>query len=421
MFWILTLTGLVIVDSVTKAQNTDSTPLIIRHADRMIGSETESGATRQLDGNVQMLHGDVEIRCDRAQQELTTGRAELIGNVIIVQGTLKMTMQRGVYLSAERRAYGVGNVVIRDGAATLAAPQGEYFLDRRLAVFHRGVHFLDSNTTILADSMIYERTSGRRWAWRNVELFFLRQATTVRGDSAFDDPVTNTAIVMGRTLLMQSDSAATDTLYMRADSLRLRSDSARVRYLIAHGSVRLVRGAIRVCANHAELHGNDILVFSGNPIVWADSAQLSGETIRAELVDGRLRTVHAVGNAMLGIIEDSTCVVPHQLMADRIKLEFNSDSLRTVRGGGSVYTLYQHRTDDNRPDGITRVASDSIVIAFTGGQISRCTWLGKVHSEYVPEHRLDNAERYLRGFRWSSETKPTRDELLHASAEQKTH
>lgn len=419
--WLLTLVCMVFVLHTGWGQITERTPLVIRHADEMVGFETDAGAVRELHGNVVMTHGDVEIRCDRARQELATGRAELIGNVVIVQGALRMTMLRGEYLSAQRLARGVGNVTIRDSIATLEAPQGEYLLDRRRAVFHGGVQLRDSSTTIVADSMAYNRTTGERWAWGGVRLDATWQHATVRSDSAYQYPATRVAVFSGRTLLVEWDSTASDTLFLRAERLRLRDDSLSRRVSRAEGNVRLVRGAIRARSDSAELVGEETIVLVGNPIVWADSAQLTGETIRAELVRRRLRIVRADGNAALGIVEDSVASAPHQLMAHSIVLEFDSDSLRTVRGSGQVYTLYQNRTDDGKPDGITRVASDSIVIAFGSGRIQRCTWLGGVESEYVPEHRTTPAERYLRGFVWRTETKPSRDELLHASAESKTH
>jgi hypothetical protein len=71
---------------------------------------------------------------------------------------------------------------------------------------------------------------------------------------------------------------------------------------------------------------------------------------------------------------------------------------------------------------MTRVASDSISIALADGRIVRSTWYGAVKSEYVPEQHIQPTERYLQGFRWFGETKPSRDELfehwLHSAKRQ---
>lgn len=413
--WILTFGGIFHVEYVSaQAQNTERQPLIIRHADQMVGYETDSGTVRELVGNVVMTHGDVEIRCDRARQEFATGKAELVGHVLITQRELFMRMERGVYYSAERRAYGIGNVVVRDSATTITAPRGEYDIERRYVVFRGGVQLRDSAVLITADSMAYYRHTGERRAWGNVGLTFFREQSMIVGDSAYQHPMLHHATVCGHALMMQWDTTGGDTLYICADCLRMNQNSA-VRQLNASRDVRLLRGSILARADSVALVGEDTVYLFRQPIVWADSAQLRGNTISAELSNRRIQRIHARENASLGIVEDSTSIAPHQLMADSIVLMFDNDSLRQVVGIGAVHTLYLNRSDDGQPDGITRVASDRIVLLLDSGRIVRSSWYGRVHSEYVPEHLVRPEERYLRGFEWLNETKPRCNGLLHWS------
>jgi len=180
----------------------------------------------------------------------------------------------------------------------------------------------------------------------------------------------------------------------------------------ARGNVHIVRGALAAVADTAWLWVQDSMRLEGNPIVWADSAQLSGNVITAQLHKGRIERVIAQENAALGIVEDSLSLAPHQLLAEVITLQFDGDSLRAVSGRRNVHTLYLLRTEDGVPDGLTRVASDSVAIVIAEGRIERSAWYGSVQSEYVPEHRVQPEERYLHGFRWRAETKPNRAVLL---------
>ena len=402
------------------AQNTERTPLVIRHADQMVGYETESGPNRELQGNVVLQQGMVEIRCDRARQFLATGVAELIGNVVITQGALRMTMDRGEYRSSERVARGEGNVVIRDSVATLVAPQGIYRLNEQQAIFRRGVVLRDSSTTVTSDSLAYNRRSGERRGWGHVQIELHRERARASGDSAYQSPADNRIWICGQSLLIQWDSTARDTLYLRSDCLHLVTDSlggGGRRRLVSVGHVRMVRGSMSARADSAVLVADESMVLSGEqPIVWADSSQLTSQgSIVAALHEQRIERLTATPNATLGVIEDTASRAPHQLMADTITLEFERDSLRTVRGHGTARTLYQLRTDTGEPDGITRVASDRVLLTFAGGKIVRSSWYGNIRSEYVPEHLVTPTERYLLGFRWSTETKPTRGELLQVT------
>jgi lipopolysaccharide export system protein LptA len=416
------LTHCVALFVLTSAHAQDTTPLVIVHADQMVGYEIDRGTVRELTGNVVLRQGSAEIRCNRARQELWSGRAELEGNILIVQGSLRMRMQRGDYHSNERRAFGYGMVVIDDGTTTLQAPLGIYELGEQRAIFYHGVHLRDSTVSITADSVVYYRRSGERFGWGNVRLYFERERTTVWGDSAYQNPTDHEARICGRSLLVQTDSVAKgDTLYLAAECLLLlrKSDDQVIR---AIGNVRTIRGALVAVADSAWLWKNDSLQLIGNPIVWADSAQLTGSAIAATLRDRRVETVVATGGATLGIVDDSASVAPHQLLAAEITLRFERDSLRFVSGSHDVHTLYYHRREDGSPDGMTRVASDSISIALADGRIVRSTWYGAVKSEYVPEQHIQPAERYLQGFRWFGETKPSRDELferwLHSAKRQ---
>lgn len=374
----------------------------------MVGYETNLGTVRELSGNVRMRQGSTQILCDYARQELWSGRAELEGNVCIFHGAVRMRMQRGEYRSTERRAWGQGNVVIEDSTTTLRAPLGIYELDSQRAIFYRGVELRDSAATVTADSILYLRRTTERYAWGNVRVDFFRDCIRVEGDSAYQDPLKNTAWVSGRCFLVEWDSTATrDTLYLLAERLILSRDTM-AEQVHARGNVRILRGAVAAVADSAWVWERDSMRLEGNPIVWADSAQLSGNVITAALRHGRVERVGAQGNAALGVVEDSLSLAPHQLVAETITLRFDGDSLRAVSGSRSVHTLYFLRTAEGAPDGLTRVASDSVAIVLLAGRIERSAWYGSVQSEYVPEHRVQPNERYLQGFRWRAETKPSR-------------
>jgi lipopolysaccharide export system protein LptA len=409
--------GVFVLCQIGYAQDTERTPLVIRSADQMVGYETELGPVRELQGNVQLQHGTVEIRCDRARQYLSVGQAELIGNVVITQGALRMSMDRGEYLSAERVARGWGNVVIADTSATLRAPQGRYYLNRQQAIFHHGVELRDRSTTVTSDSLMYDRQTGERRGWGHVRIEFHTERMRASGDSAYQYPADGRAWVCGRSMLVQWDSVATDTLYLRADCLHLGRDRMNRRTLKGDGRVILVRGAMSARADSAVFVGDSCIMLEGQqPVVWADSAQLRSQArIIAILHNRQLERIVASQRAMLGLVEDSASAAPHQLMADSITLKFEQDSLKSVYGDGNAQTLYQHRTDTGAPDGVTQVASDRVELRFEQGKIVRSSWYGGINSQYIPEHLVGPAERYLPGFRWNTESKPTQHELLQMS------
>lgn len=202
-------------------------PIILRHADSLIGTTDASGLTRELVGNVHLEQGNVTVYCDHATQYTVENRVLLTGNVKIIQGTVTMTMPRGEYWGNSDFAKGEGGVTIVDRKTTLTAQTGTYSTKTNEANFLNAVHIEDDSVSIYADTVRYFRSSQESYAFGRVVMKAKFQNAVITGDSARNIPRTNYSIIRGRPVLIEVDTVWTkESLILRKDSLAtIKSDS----------------------------------------------------------------------------------------------------------------------------------------------------------------------------------------------------
>lgn len=90
LMYTLFLLLLVISALVLPAQEQDGPqlPIILEHADSMVGiGPTETGI-REFLGNVRFVQGNVTVTCDRAVHSVSTNQADFYGRVAVRQGNV---------------------------------------------------------------------------------------------------------------------------------------------------------------------------------------------------------------------------------------------------------------------------------------------------------------------------------------------
>ncbi|GAB3899286.1 hypothetical protein GCM10028803_20160 [Larkinella knui] len=164
--------------------------VILKRADQLEGLQSGTEEIRKLTGNVELLHKNTLMYCDRAVQNLTTNVIEAYGNVRLVQGdTLSVRGDTLFYFGANRQANVTGRtVVLKDRKMTLTTRRLEYDLangiahypvkgrivDReniltsregyyntqtKLFTFHENVKLVNPQYTLTADSLLYNSLS----------------------------------------------------------------------------------------------------------------------------------------------------------------------------------------------------------------------------------------------------------------------
>jgi lipopolysaccharide export system protein LptA len=415
-------------------------PVYLEHADSVLGSGSDASGIRRYEGNVRFRQGNVTVRCDRATEYVGGNAIDLSGRVVLRQGEMELRAPLVSYDGNTALATARGGVRVVDAGRTIQAQTGTYSPETRLARFMVDVLAQDDSVIIGADTLLFYRNTRVLQAWGRVVMSATDSTTWLTGDSALQIPNTQTFTMVGRARLWSfqrthkerqhlEGSAATpasDTLYLEADTLQLQRQGYLRRW--ARGTANLRRDGL--ASRSDELFQDDSLqtiTLLGTPILWADSTQITGDTIVIDAPDNQLRAVSAYGSAFMISVsgagidtttrqesQEPTKDAAHkgntnpdrydQISGGYINIAFSNDSIREVLAINETKSLY-FRFEDDEPQGLAQFASDSLRVSFLDGMPEDIRWLGTVRGEQHPENVVAGRsnEYKLPGFNWRTD------------------
>lgn len=388
-----------------------SEPIILKHADSLLGTTSEAGIVRRVKGNVTFIQGNVTVTCSEAIQYIDQNRVELNGNVVINQGTVTLRTPHGEYNGNTRMAFGRSGILLTDRDTRLSAIEGFYSTADRVADFYRNVVVENDSLVVYSDTLKYIRDNQNSFASGSAAAFGKYESIRLYGDSITHYPSQRYIRVAGGTpLFCRIDTAKTtsgtaqqhDTLCISGDILEAFRTPGDERY-VATGNMRLTRGSLAARSrNGTYSHTLENIQLQGAPVLWVDSTQLSGDSIAIRLRNRSVERITAYRNAFAATRSDT---LPgsriHQITGDNIIIAVSQDTLRRITAENKAFSLY-FLYKEGIPDGASRSSADMITIDLENGQASNVHWTGKVDGEYLPEPMIATrlSEYNLRNFRW---------------------
>lgn len=377
-------------------------PIILEHADSLVGSGPMGSAIRTFIGNVRFAQGNVTGRCDKVLHDVTRNSVELTGSVEIRQGDLTITAPAITYEGSSSIATATSGIRVQQKDVVVTSRAGSYDLRRRLASFRRDVHAVDDSVKIWCDSLEYDRDRDTMLARGNVQILDSTGNSWFRSDVARRDAAGRSIELNGsaQAWSWSTDSVdVADTTYIAGDKLQSgpSSQGGSASLLVARGNVQMVRGS--TASSSGALQYDDaegVILLTESPTVWSDSSVLQAATITAESKDRELRTVTGTGKAVL--LSPSDTLMParfDQIAGNTIVMRFVSDTVRTLRADGDAVSI-TFRKESGERKGLAKVAADTIEASIISDEVTDVIWLGGVSGESHPERLvLDREAEFL--------------------------
>jgi len=373
-------------------------PIILEHADSLVGTGPMGSAIRTFIGNVRFAQGNVTGRCHKVLHDVARNSVELTGSVEIRQGDLTISAPAITYEGATSIATAANGIRVQQKDVVVTSKAGSYDLRRRLASFQRDVRAIDDSVRIWCDSLEYDRDRDTMLARGNVQILDSAGNAWFRSNVARRDAAGRSIELIGaaQAWSWSADSVdSADTTYISGDKLQSRptSQGESASLLVATGNVRMVRGS--TASTSGVLHYNDaagIILLTESPTVWSDSSVLQADTITAESKDRQLRTVTGTGKAVL--LSPSDTLLPvrfDQISGNTIVMRFVSDTVRTLRANGDAVSI-TFRKESGERKGLAKVAADSIEAGIISDEVTDVVWLGGVSGESHPERLVRDRE-----------------------------
>ncbi|MCX6140277.1 MAG: hypothetical protein NTX15_05520 [Candidatus Kapabacteria bacterium] len=381
-------------------------PVILDHADSLVGIGPPESGVREFWGNVRFTQGNVTITCDRAVYTSSTNSAELFGRVIVHQGNVLVSAPFISYNGETHIADASRGIKVEEGASIITADKGQYSTITHVSTFIDHAIAVDDSIRIWSDTLVFDRDADTSLASGRVVISDSAGSAWLSGDMAFRDNRSRYTRISGHAAAWQWDSTDhPDTIYVAADTLVMTRQENENGY-VALSHVRLVRSSVSALADtmlYSSVRGDFDL--RGHPILWSDSLLLVADTINALAPDRKLSSVIGRSNALLVSRSDTLNLDRFdQISGESIVLTIADDTVRQLSAIGRAQSI-TFRSDGTRPEGLAKVASDTIRAMFQQGQLTDVYWLGGIEGEHHPEPVVaGRADTYrLPGFVWRTD------------------
>jgi lipopolysaccharide export system protein LptA len=379
--------------------------IIIRNADSLVGRRINGENVRELIGNVALEQRGVLVYSDRAIHYPARNGAFLEGNVRVIDDTVTLSADQGYYDGGTRIIEGEGSLFLDDGVTQLTAVYGKYHIEERTAEFWDSVVVHDPAGIVYADHLIHRRDPEMSVATGNVRVVDRERGTVVYGNRLEYDSASGYSIMEESPVLIHVDTTGTgriDTLIVRSESMVSTSEDT-LRRFVASGDVRMNRGNLAAIGGLSVFFTDeDELSLTGDPVLWYEDNQVSGDSIHVRLESQQLRQLDVYGRSFA--ISRSDSRFPErfdQMTGTELSMWFENDMIEKIEVRDQATSLY-YLYEDYFPNGVNHVTGDRIIMMFAGGQIDELKIVGGIEGRYYPERLVRGREQSynLHGFRW---------------------
>ncbi len=427
--------------------DTDS---VFVQGDSLIGVQNEDDFFQFINQNVRVTYGTTLVTSDEAIRNVTRRRTSFIHNAVLIHETDTLQADSLFYDEDSEIGRAIGSVRLSNGEVVTSSSVGIHYVDEKRIEFPEGLVLMDSVTTLsgesglywtedevadlvgnvqmesdevrlVSDSLIHHRKYSISLARGSV-----RYLTTLGGDSIWVsgqrveyNAKDSLSIVRGNPFFMyiERDSLRIDTLIVRGDVLRMQ-DQDGASHMQAIGRVRIWNLSMAASADsmiydQSVDDGYETIQLYGNPYIWTDESQLTGDTVKIVMNNGKIDSLFIRGNSFIAQ-EDSMTQRISQIKGRNLSSRTQRDSILTYTIGPNAEAVYFYIDENNSPDGAFKVSGDEIRIQFEGDSLRKMVFSTDIQGVRYPESDLPS-ELGLDGLNWNPALKPTKEDLLGKS------
>lgn len=400
---------------------------------------------------VVLKDGDMTLTSDQIFYNLQTEIAQFTtgGRIVSSKNQNVLTSKRGFYHSREKTfyfrdhvrlanpeyvvkcdtlqyreltevAYFFGPTTITSKDTKIYCENGWYNTRTDVSQFNENAEVISDKTILRGDSIYYNGNKGYGEVFRNVSIRDTTSSFLITGHYGRHTESTKTSLVTRDALLTQISEG--DSLFMAADTLLAVPDSLDRQFIRAFHRVKIFRSNLQGVADSLTYSQSDsLLVLFGNPVLWSDVNQVTGDTILIRMWDGQIEGLDVRSNAFIlseAITPEknkSGTVRYNQISGRNLTGKFRENALRKVHVEGNGQLIYfplEEKAQDTRIMGHNKGECSEIDITIENNEIIRINLIREPDSVFAPIRLADENEFELKGFRWRGEERPSRDTVV---------
>ncbi len=279
-------------------------------------------------------------------------------------------------------------------------------VDRYGRLYNHSVLTSKDGSKMTADSIHFSSLTNVVEMWGDALALDDSSHTGFSGDYAWMQNNPNKGHVIGNACMMDY-SNPNDTLFVHGDTIRyLQSpvDTTK-RELYAYPNMKLFSNDMQAKGDSMTYLEIDSLIrLDGNPVLWSDESQITGDTIKIFTLDNKPNWMHIRGNAF--VIQQQAIDCYDQLNGKDAKGYFKNSKLDHLDMIGNAVSLYYAQDEYNKLIGINKCEGQMLSIFLHNMKMERIKMTPESKGKMFPPGSMPEKERKLRGFNWREEERP---------------
>lgn len=380
-----------------------------------------------LTGDVRLEDGAMELRTPALDYDLLAKRATYLqgGRIVSARDSTVLTSGTGVYLTDQRHFifgrhvllehperrirtdtmhYGAssglaaffGPTTITQGETAINTLGGTYDTRQERARFTRRTSVASKGRILEGDSLHYDRRQGQGIAWGNVSIADSSGEMRVLGDQGTYHEANDRSMVTGHAELQLRMGA--DTLFLHGDTL-FATQQGQGRRITASRNVRFFKPDLQGACDTLSFGDADSTIHMRHrPVLWNGADQITGDTIRIVLKDGRAHRLHVRGNAFLLSRADTSR--HDQVTGTTMTGYFVNDALDRLDVEGNARTVYFTKEKKEQAEeifAVNRADCSRIRVRMKEGAIAAVVFLDRPDAVLYPIAKAPAEELVLQG------------------------
>ena len=289
----------------------------------------------------------------------------------------------------------------------LDGEHGYYLVDEDLVFLDKRPFMHNETQFMRSDSILYDRNIGLAKAYNRVDMIDTSYKVVMRGDYMELWEHKDFSFATDSAYAIYYDSG--DSLYIHSDTLFFHFDKEKeeLKKLIARRNVRFYKSDMQGrCDTMTYLMSDSTIRMRVAPVLWTEDSQMTGDLIDIKTNGESIDFVLQKGNGF--IVTQDSIEGFNQIKGTDITSFFKNGNIHRVNiDGTAAESLYWIRDDDGGTIGIDVAKSETMVIEMQDNSISKIKSYKGISETMYPESDLSESSRYLQGFKWYDEMRPT--------------
>lgn len=403
------------------------------YGDEIIYQGNSSDA--ELIGNARLFKGDSKVYSERLffNQKAETSYW-LNGGKIIQDGSI-LTSNKGYYNSKSdyftfrdsvvlidedynifsdtlgydpksKNAEMFGPTTIISEGDTIYTESGYFSNQTQIGRFKTNVKIFSADQHMFADSVYFDQKDSIGHAIGNVRIWDKNENLWIYGEDAFQNHKTKKGLVKGKPLMIQVFED--DSMFMHADTFKVEEIKSH-KNIFAYPGVRFFKEDMQgVCDSMHFSFADSLIKMHGDPVLWTESNQLTGDTILMLTYDQEIKNLFINSNSFM--IEEIDTTRYNQIKGKRMVGFFKANEITKLDVNGNGETIYWAQDSKNEIIGVNKTECSNIRIRMKDRSIESITFLNKPSSSFSPPKDSSPEKLLLKNFVWKKDLRPKNKE-----------